>query len=154
MSRWLTRKKIIIGIALSVGLATVAIFHNLGLHVITAAWEQAIEWNVSPLVFVGLLFATLYHYYKGWFLMARGIISCDGQMVARGFRLNRIMWAIPYLYVLAFGRGYPWWIPVGILSWLVIWPMVTWWKRAYFAHHATHDRLSGLLTRVTPSVKG
>lgn len=106
-------------VALAIVLA-VFIFHAWLADQVRSVWRQAIAWHINPWIYVGLLFATLFHYYKGWFEIARGAVRRDKATLARGIALNRSMWAIPYLYVLIFGRGYPWWVPFGVISWMII----------------------------------
>lgn len=94
-------------------------FHTWLIDQVRSAWRQALAWHINPWIFVGLLFATLIPYYKGWFDIARGVVRRDKAMLARGIALNRFMWAIPYVYVLIFGSGYPWWVPIGVILWMV-----------------------------------
>ncbi len=93
-------------------------FRNWLTDQVRTVWRQAIAWHINPWIYVGLLLATFFHYYKGWFEIARGAVSRDKAMLARGIALNRFVWAIPYLYVLIFGSGYPWWVPFGVISWM------------------------------------
>lgn len=83
-------------------------------------YQKAKEWNINPLIFVGLLFATFYHYYKGWIIIAKGLKLHDKSLLGKGILTNRIAWVIPYLYVLVFGKGYPWWVPTLTLTWITI----------------------------------
>ncbi|HUC86821.1 MAG TPA: methyltransferase domain-containing protein [Candidatus Saccharimonadales bacterium] len=116
-SPWL---RLFIVVAITVIAAVVALFHGEIISYLKHFWRDAIQWHVNPLIFVGLLFATLYHYYKGWFMIARGIFGKDKSMLLRGAALNRFVWVIPYAYVLVFGHGYPWWVPAGISTWIVV----------------------------------
>lgn len=100
-------------------IAVLCIFRGTVLSFFDARWQNAIEWHVNPFIFVGLLFATLYHYYKSWWQIGKGVVTKDKQAIYKGIALNRFVWAIPYLYVLIFGRGYPWWVPVLIIAWMI-----------------------------------
>lgn len=103
-----------------IAVAVLCVFRSTVFSFFDASWQNAIEWHVNPLIFVGLLFATLYHYYKSWWQIGKGIVTKDKQTIYKGIALNRFVWAIPYLYVLIFGRGYPWWVPAGIITWMII----------------------------------
>jgi len=114
------RLRLLIAVAIIVVAAVVVLFRGQIGEYAEHFWDDAIKWHVSPLIFVGLLFATLYHYYKGWFMIARGIYKKDRATLLRGAALNRFVWVIPYAYVLVFGHGYPWWVPTGIGVWIVV----------------------------------
>ena len=101
-------------------ISVLCIFRSIVLSFFDARWQNAIEWHVNPFIFVGLLFVTLYHYYKSWWQIGMGIVTKDKHTIYKGIALNRFVWAIPYLYVLIFGRGYPWWVPAGIITWMII----------------------------------
>lgn len=94
-------------------------FHAWLADQVRSAWRQALAWHINPWIFVGLLLATTFHYYKSFFEIARGVVRRDKAMLARGFVLNRFVWAIPYVYVLIFGRGYPLWVPAGVIAWMI-----------------------------------
>lgn len=100
--------------------AVLCVFRSTVFSFFDARWQNAIEWHVNPFIFVGLLFVTLYHYYKSWWQISKGVVTKDKQAIYKGIALNRFVWAIPYLYVLIFGSGYPWWVPAGIITWMVI----------------------------------
>jgi len=121
------KKLVTLLVALIIALAALY-FHSWLADQVRFAWRQALTWHINPLIFVGLLFATLFHYYKSWFQIARGLVRGDKVLLAQGIALNRFVWAIPYLYVLVFGSGYPWWVPVGVITWMTI-------AVAMFAHN-------------------
>lgn len=114
------KKTLLVCIGALVGVCLAVVFRTFLIEWFQARWQNAIDWNINPFIFVGLLFATLYHYYKGWFEIAKGVVTRDKETLYHGIALNRFVWAIPYLYVLIFGRGYPWWVPAGIITWMVI----------------------------------
>ena len=114
------RLRLLIAAAIVLIVTAVIVFHDYIVEYAEHFWQDAEKWHVNPLVFVGLLFATLIPYYKGWFAIARGLLTKDKATLLRGAALNRAMWVIPYAYVLVFGRGYPWWVPTGVAAWIVI----------------------------------
>lgn len=86
---------------------------------VRSSWHQALKWHINPSIFVGLLLATSYHYYKSWFQIGRGVVRHNRAELLEGIVLNRTVWAIPYMYVLIFGQGYPWWVPAAIGAWML-----------------------------------
>ncbi len=112
------KKTLFMGVAVVLTLVLLIIFRELVVGWFQHRWQDAIDWNINPYIFVGLLFATLYHYYKGWWQIGKGLVMRDKELLLKGVALNRFVWAIPYLYVLIFGRGYPWWVPAGIVAWM------------------------------------
>jgi hypothetical protein len=107
-------------VAVVLAVTALLLFHRLIIGRGEHYWHQAIAWHINPLIFVGLLLATFYHYYKGWFMIARGLVKKDRATLRRGVALNRLVWAIPYVYVLLFGHGYPWWVPTLLIVWVVV----------------------------------
>lgn len=89
------------------------------ISIVRSSWRQALQWHINPYIYMGLLMATFYHYYKGWFQIGRGLLQRNKAELFRGIALNRFVWAIPYVYVLIFGQGYPWWVPAGIGAWML-----------------------------------
>lgn len=115
-----SHKKLVAILAAPIIIIAVYCLRNFLADWIRLSWRKALAWHINPWIFVFLLFATLFHYYKSWFQIAKGLYRKDKSEIARGVALNRTVWAIPYLYVLIFGRGYPWWVPAGVISWMVI----------------------------------
>ncbi len=119
-SSMINRRKSTVAAAVLAATVLLLVFHQLIFDVVVHFWHRAESYHVNPLIFVFLLLATFYHYYKGWYQIAIGIYRRDRKLLVRGVILNRTVWAIPYLYVLIFGYGYPWWVLAGVIGWIVV----------------------------------
>lgn len=91
-------------------------FYNIVSRPIEVARD---EYHVDPLIFGLLYFFSFIPFYYGVFEIARGLIKKSAVQVAKGVAINRFAWALPYIYVIAFGRNLPWWVYVGVFGWLL-----------------------------------
>jgi len=98
-------------------------------------YAKALKHNVNPLVFILLYALSFLPYYVGVYLMLRGVLSSVswgnlfdfdfGQLtwgspfVIWGLLVNRLGWALPYLYVQVMGRGLRWYVHTMIAFWLL-----------------------------------
>jgi len=97
--------------------------------------QRAEKYNVSPVVFLALYFFSFLPYYLGVYLILRGSgfflvnagdlirfnfsgIDLNNALVIGGFCLNRLSWALPYLYIEIVGKGLRWYIHLGIWIWI------------------------------------
>jgi hypothetical protein len=136
----LRRIQFVVGIAVTAAILAF-LFRDLIADAAVSSWNQAIDWGVSPVIFLVLLFGTTFHYYKGWFLIAKGVFKKDADSLRRGVILNRAMWAIPWIYVVAFGHDYPSWIiPVGCVTFVLLtgWFIYN-YRRPEYIHRMTRS---------------
>ncbi len=129
------RKRILIGFAALAAVFVAVALRGFAADQIRHWWRNAIKWNINPWIYVALLFVTFYHYYKGWWLIATGLLRRNGERFRKGVVLNRAVWAVPYLYVVVFGRGYPWWLLAGVVGWLAF-GLAMFYRRTRDANYA------------------
>lgn len=83
-------------------------------------WHQATAvYGVNPAVFVGLYLFSFLPFYYGVFRILRGAKRRSLNEAASGFAVNRFAWALPYLYVLVFGKNLPTLVTVLVLVWVI-----------------------------------
>lgn len=150
LSNFYRRNKAVAAAVVAVLVAMVAIaLRHSAWEFLTGCWDQAISWGVNPVIFLVLLLGTTYHYYKGWFMIARGVFKRDQAEFMRGAVLNRATWAIPWAYVVVFGHGYPQWVLyMGVATLLLL---VGWFaynaRRPEYIHKMTRSPIGRLVGR-------
>ena len=101
------------------------------------AWGQgkAEAYGVNPRVLIGLYVFSVIPFYTGIFMMVSGsgigLLTLRGLLrfnyhdldfgsrtAVAGLLLNRLAWALPYLYVELFGRRLKWYFHAGIWLWI------------------------------------
>lgn len=75
------------------------------------------EYKVSFKVFAFLYILSFVPFYAGLFLATQGAIKKSAYLVILGLIINRLAWALPYLYPYFFGQ-LPKKIRLGILLWM------------------------------------
>jgi len=104
-------------------------------RILTAAKQKARTHEVDPRTFVALYVLSAIPFYTGIYFILRGsgvfdigfrdLLSFDlhrvhlsGSTVALGFLLNRLGWALPYLYVEVRGRNLGWYVHAAVWLWI------------------------------------
>lgn len=97
--------------------------------------QRALRHNVNPTIFIVIYIASFLPYYLGIYLVLRGsgilsigfwdLISFDfsgltfrNPWIIWGLLINRLAWAIPYLYLEIAGRGLRWYLHCAIWMWI------------------------------------
>ena len=97
--------------------------------------DKAQKYNVNITVFIVIYIFSLFPYYLGVYLVLRGSgvfsirfgdlthfdfsgLSHNNNLIIWGLLINRLAWALPYLYVLLVGKGVRWYIHIGIWIWI------------------------------------
>ncbi|MBN1687308.1 MAG: hypothetical protein JW852_11675 [Spirochaetales bacterium] len=75
------------------------------------------EYAVHPYIFLILLVVCAPFFYYSIYRLARAIAARKSDLIVRWSSVFLAATAIPYLYVLVFGRNMPWWVylVVGLL---------------------------------------
>jgi len=98
-------------------------------------YQRAEKYNVSPFVFLILYFSSLLPYYLGIYFILRGSgllsvnlsdlihfdfsgLDINNTLAVGGLCINRLAWALPYLYIEMVGKGLHWYIHLGIWAWI------------------------------------
>jgi ABC-type Co2+ transport system permease subunit len=68
------------------------------------------EHGVNPVVFLGLMVACAPFFYYSIYRLARATVQRDTKRISLWASVFLAATALPYLYVLFFGRNLPWWI--------------------------------------------
>jgi len=101
----------------------------------TRLHQRAQKLNVNSIVFLVLHLFSFLPYYLGIYLMLKGsrVLSIDlGDLIRFDFSglgfnnalfigglcVNRLAWALPYLYIEIVGKGLRWYIHLGICVWI------------------------------------
>ncbi len=100
--------------------------------------KKAVIYGVKTKVFVFLYLISFIPYYLGIYLILKGAgvldisfaqliqfdlkeIELKGSLIVWGFLINRISWALPYLYIQIKGRKkLPWYIHGLIWLWIIL----------------------------------
>jgi hypothetical protein len=110
---------------------------NVFYRLLATAHRKAVDHHVNPRVFVALYLGSAVPFYLGIYLMLLGSglfsvswrnllsfnlqqVHLSGGTVILGLLINRIAWALPYLYVELRGQGLAWYIHVGVWLWIVL----------------------------------
>ena len=83
-------------------------------------------YSVNPWIFLGLMTACAPFFYYSIFRLAKGALKKDTRSLATWSTVFLAATALPYLYVLTFGRNLPWWV-YAILAVLIaqgVWSLV------------------------------
>ncbi len=103
------------------GLLVVAIaaplIYFFAADLIVRYWDKALNYNVNPAIFVGLLLITFVPYYWSWYLILRKATRREWFGFSEAVIINRLIWAPPWVYVYVAGDNYPWWVRPAILLW-------------------------------------
>lgn len=121
------------------------------MNFINDLFTKAVDvYNVNPYVFISLFFVSLPFYYGGYYLMIKigymyfketyraGQKFNINQLVqikgfTKGLVINRFGWALPYLYLMAFGKNLPVWVYILIIFWIGL--------TAYLAVGQAHSKI-------------
>ena len=77
------------------------------------------EYAVHPYVFIALLVICAPFFYYSIYRLVRALAARRSDLIFRWSSVFLISTAVPYLYVLLFGRGIPWWVYLVIALLLV-----------------------------------
>jgi hypothetical protein len=110
------------------------------------AWATATAetHHVSPRVLIALYVFSVIPFYLGIFLILwgsgigmlsiRGLLSLKlhdldfgSRAAIAGLIVNRLAWALPYLYIEAFGRNLRWYFHAGVWLWISLATVSIWW---------------------------
>ena len=97
--------------------------------------QRAQKYNVKPIVFLILYLCSFLLYYFGVYLILKGSglfsvrlsdlmrfdfsgLGINNTLVIWGLCVNRLAWALPYLYVEIMGKGLRWYIHLGVWIWI------------------------------------
>ncbi len=97
--------------------------------------EKASYYQISPRVFIGLYFFSFVPFYLGIYLILLGLgikvdsiidlvakrnfqINFSNSLIIWGALINRLAWALPYLYIQFFGRNLKWYYHALIWLWI------------------------------------
>jgi len=97
--------------------------------------QRARQHNVNPTLFIVIYLFSFLPYYFGIYLMlkASGLLAVswgdlvrfefgglcpDNALMIGGLCLNRLAWAMPYLYIEVVGKGLRWYVHLAIWTWI------------------------------------
>lgn len=86
-------------------------------NLISSYWEKAESYSVNPAIFVGLLLITFVPYYWSWSVVLRKAMKRQWLGFFEVVIVNRLIWALPWVYVYVVGENYPWWVRPAIIIW-------------------------------------
>lgn len=111
--------------------------------------QKARQHNVNPVIFISIYLSSLIPYYFGVYLMLKGsgilnmglkdfVHFVPGKnpnfninLIFLGFLINRLGWAIPFLYIEFWGKGLRWYIHLGIWVWILL-SFVSFIRKVFF----------------------
>ncbi len=106
-------------------------------EIILQLYQQVLKWNVNPIIFICIYLFSFLPFYSGIFLILKGSnidritfrefrhfdfskISIFNSMTISGLLVNRLAWALPYLYIEIFGSNLPVSIHLAVWIWLIL----------------------------------